>query len=157
MGSMATVVNREALDSLHAGVVLTCSDVEFPESLKVQPEPLMSRWGVLSQVKASGLDQDLRNFGWQLFCIPPEVRSGALGFSRNGAIARSLQKLLARTESEHFNACTDVSSRRFLGVWRGFLGVWRAVLSAQVRHVQEGIILLQPVAKQKGNRLQRAA
>ena len=149
MGTMATVVNREALGSLHAGVVLMRSEVEFPESLMVQPELFMSRWSI----KAPGLERELRKFGWYLFCIPPELRSGPLGFSRNGAIARALQKVLARTESEHFNACeiTDVSSRRFRGVWR-------AVLSAQMRHLHEGIILLQPVAEeQKGSRLQRAA
>ena len=64
---MATVVNREALDSLHAGVVLTRSDVEFPKSLKVQPEPLMSRWSILPQIKAPGLERGLRKFGWYLF------------------------------------------------------------------------------------------
>ena len=104
----------------------------FLGSLGVQSEPYTENWDSLAAQESSGLDQRVRDAGWNLFFIAGEISAVVPAWGGQNTLRRGVKRLLAQTELQHFN-CLELShiSRKY------FLGIPYISITAHPRHVQQ--------------------
>lgn len=126
-------------ESIQAGAILIKDGTRLPENLKFESESCVPGWQIVKNLDGYGLDRKIRAAGWTLFCRTGETRATVFGIDKEKMARRAIERILVVLKSRAFNSLaivrvTSESSRRFLGV--GYLTV-----SAQSRHIQEGLVL----------------
>jgi len=119
-------------NKIQAGTMLIRQSA-LPRSLGTQGEIYSDQWASLGTNESAGLDQQLRNAGWNFFFIADELRTIVPPWGGEKTLRAGVKRLLARTNAQQFN-CMQVSNilrERFLGI--PFVSV-----VAHARHVQQG-------------------
>ena len=105
----------------------------FLGSLGVKSELYCQNWCSLGILESSGLDERVRTAGWNLFFMAGEMRAIVPAWGGQSTLRRGVKRLLAQTESQHFN-CLELGHilrKRFLGI------PYRSI-AAHPRHLQQG-------------------
>lgn len=126
----------QARDTIHAGTILIKDDTVLPEILQIESEPCVPGWRLVKDLNGYAMDRKVGEAEWTFFCLAGEIRTIAFGADEQALLRRAIQRILANPKSKQFNSLeiTRIASKRFLGL--PYISV-----GAQLRHVQEGLIL----------------
>ncbi len=126
-------------DELKPGSLLVKRTAELPEIVRAGGQVVAPGWKILPGVGARKVERELAEIRWHLFyVVDPSPREGGLGFDRDAAIRRALQKLIRRAQSQNLNALeiTNISVRRFGPLFR-------AKVEVNFRHIGETAVLFE--------------
>ena len=123
-------------DQVSIGTVFVKEGTPLPSSLKLESEPYSNGWRSIKNLNGYELDRRLRAVGWNLFSLA-QIKASVVGFNRETAVRRVIERVLAKVTSDNFNALEigQLDEKRLLGL--PYLTV-----SAHVRHLQESMFLL---------------
>ncbi len=119
-------------NTIQSGTILVQQSTLL-RSVGMQGENYSDQWSSLGTNESAGLDQKLRNAGWNFFFLADELRTVVPPWGGEETLRAGVKRLLARTGAQQFN-CMQVSNilrERFLGI--PFVSV-----VAHARHVQQG-------------------
>lgn len=133
---MADELIADVIESVGSESVLLHASTKLPGGLNFEPKPVLAGWVSDPQVKSAELDRLLNRAGWHYFFVPPEVHACALGFNNTHALSRALKKLMTRAQAERLNALQITTMRT-----KKFLGLHYAKCGANLRHIQDGLVL----------------
>lgn len=123
-------------DQINVGTVFIEEGTPLPDSLKVESEPYSNGWRSVKNLNGYGLDRKIRDAGWTFFDLA-QIRASAFGFDREKAARRALNRVLVNVKADSFNSLeiSQVAAKRFLGLPY-------VTVSANARHLQESMFLL---------------
>jgi hypothetical protein len=106
--------------------------LSFGKSIETQA--LLPGWSVVRNLDETGLRHKIEEAHWNFFYLAGETKGIAIGRVGYRTLRRAIKGVLANLEGRQFNCLQvrNVFSRRFLGV--PFVRV-----SANSRHIQQGI------------------
>lgn len=121
------------------GTILIKDDALLPEGLRVESEPYVRGWNVVTGLDGNRLDRAVEPTGWSYFCLAGEVKTTVFGIDSQRMIRRAIQRILARGKSNGFNSM-EITRLASVGSER-FPLVRYVTLSARWRHIQESLFL----------------
>lgn len=124
-----------AASGLGPGSLLLRATAKLPESLRLETRPFAPGWNLLVGESVSTLDRRLRDGGWNLFWVAGVVEGGGLALTRERALQRAFEEVLAQLD-QRLN-CVEVTDIRV----RTLFWLHHASLAAQGRHLQKGFVL----------------
>jgi hypothetical protein len=98
----------------------------------LEGEAYSSSWTSISSHDLDQLDLAVNKAGWTFFFMAGEIKVSAFGFSKEKAVLRAVERVIATAESHKCNCLeiTQVSPKTFLGI--PYVHV-----RAHARHIQE--------------------
>jgi hypothetical protein len=116
------------------GAALIINGALLPEGLRLESEPCVPGWRIVTNFDTPALDREIRKTGWSFLSLAHESRATVFGIDHQKSLRRAIEKILERGEFQHFNSLeiTQVSSA---GEGR-FPLVCHVTVSAQWRHIQ---------------------
>lgn len=121
------------------GTILIKDDALLPEGLRVESEPYVRGWNVVTGLDGNRLDRAVETTGWSYFCLAGEVKTTVFGINSQRMIRKAIQRILARGKSNGFNSM-EITQLASVGSER-FPLVRYVTLSARWRHIQESLFL----------------
>jgi hypothetical protein len=119
-------------NQIQAGTMLVAQSEILP-LVGVESEIYFRNWHSLGVPESSGLDQQVRAAGWNLFFMAGELRAIVPAWGGQNTLRRGVKRLLAQTRRQHFN-CLEVSHV----LKKRFLGIPYVSIAAHSRHIQRG-------------------
>jgi hypothetical protein len=140
-------------DTMKVGSILIKEGALLPKALKIESEPSVSGWRLVTNFDGLALDRAVREAGWTFFCMAGEIKATAFGFGAEKMARRAVARILAQPRSMQFNslAITEVTSKRFLGL------LPCVSVAAQSRHIQESLFLFSAEGIKASGRAKPAA
>jgi hypothetical protein len=119
-------------DTIKTGTILIAEGALLPESLLLESEPYAYGWRLVKNLDSNGLDQIIRQAGWNFFYIAGSIETKAFGSDEKKTTRKAIKQVIANLKSKNFNCLeiTRVAAKRSLGL--PYVSV-----SAQSRHIQE--------------------
>jgi hypothetical protein len=127
-------------DAIKTGTVLMAEGTPLPESLLLGRKSYSSGWAIVSDTPST-LEQTIQEAGWRFFFVAGGITATAFGFDRGKALHTAVGRILAQTKSRN---CNSVEIIRVTST--SFLKLPYVSVSAHLRHIQQGVVLHQPVA-----------
>jgi hypothetical protein len=121
------------------GTILIKDDALLPKGLRVESEPYVQGWKVVTDLDGNRLDRAVEKTGWTYFCLAGEVKATVFGIDSQSMIRRAIERILARGKSDGFNSM-EITQVAAVGSER-FPLVRCVTLSARWRHIQESLFL----------------
>jgi hypothetical protein len=121
-----------------SGTVLIRENTLLPVTLALQSELFLPGWRVLRDIDGYALGPKMAQAHWNFFYLAGATKAIVFGRQRPGALRRAVRQILAKRQEQDCNSLeiTNVTSKSFLGI--PFLSV-----SANSRHMQESLYLVQ--------------
>lgn len=116
------------------GTMLIRQGTLLPSGMSIETQALLPGWKVVKNLDESGLRHKIEEAHWNFFYLAGETKGMAIGPVGYRTLRRAIKGVLANLEGRQFN-CLQIRqafSRRFLGI--PFVRV-----SANWRHIQQGI------------------
>lgn len=137
-------------EPIRVGTVFIDKETALPTPWECETEPYADRWRTVKNLNGYELDRKLRLAGWTLFDLA-RVGGRALGFDREKSVRGAVDRLLAKTQADDFNALeiSEVIAKRFLGL--PYVTVY-----GRIRHIQESMFLLHDKQLAKRNQAKLA-
>ena len=109
----------------------------MPTMLSIESEAFLPGWRVVENLDRQALTREVEGAKWNFFYLAGEMRATVLGREGQGALRRSVKRVLAKQEGQKFNSLelTKIVPRRFFGI--PFISV-----TAHSRHIQRDICLV---------------
>src|SRR5438128_6544648 len=120
-----------------SGTILIRENTLLPAGLAVESEVFLPDWRVVKNLDRSTLARNIEGANWNFFYLAGEIRATVLGRDRSGTLRRAVRRVLAKQKGQKFNSLeiTNVVSKWFLGI--PFINI-----TANLRHIQQGIGLV---------------
>jgi hypothetical protein len=120
-------------DTIKPGTILIAEGALLPESLLLESEPYAYGWRLVKKLDSNGLDQIIKQAGWNFFYIAGVIETNAFGSDEKKTTRKAIKRIIANPKSKNFNCLeiTRVAAKRSLGL--PYVSV-----SAHSRHIQEG-------------------
>jgi hypothetical protein len=105
----------------------------LPVTMLFESEPYAYGWRLVENIDSNGLDQIIRQAGWNFFYIAGVIETNVFGSDEKKTIRKAVKRIIANLKSKNFNCLeiTRVATKRLLGLT--YISV-----SAHSRHIQEG-------------------
>lgn len=132
------------------GTILIKDDALLPKGLRVESEPYVRGWKVVTDLDGNRLDRAVETTGWSYFCLAGEVKTTVFGIDSQSMIRRAIERILARGKSDGFNSM-EITQVASVGSER-FPLVRYVTLSARWRHIQESLSLSRATSLSKSAR-----
>jgi hypothetical protein len=125
--------------TVKTGTILMKEGTPLPAGLEATSESLLPGSRVFQNLNGYALSRKIEAENWQFFCLAGKLHATAVGRDRQKTVISAVKRILASTATEKYNSLevTEIVPKRFFGV--PYLRI-----SAQLRHVQEGIFLVPP-------------
>jgi hypothetical protein len=120
-------------DTIKSGTILITEGAPLPESISFESEPYAYGWRLVENIDSNGLDQIIRQTGWNFFYIAGVIETNVFGSNEKKTTRKAVKRIIANLKSKNFNCLeiTRVATKRLLGL------IYISV-SAHSRHIQEG-------------------
>jgi hypothetical protein len=120
-------------DTIKSGTILITEGAPLPESISFESEPYAYGWRLVENIDSNGLDQIIRQAGWNFFYIAGVIETNVFGSDEKKTTRKAVKRIIANLKSKNFNCLeiTRVATKRLLGL------IYISV-SAHSRHIQEG-------------------
>jgi hypothetical protein len=124
-------------DTIKPGTILIAEGALLPESLLLESEPYAYGWRLVKKLDSNGLDQIIKQAGWNFFYIAGVIETNTFGSDEKTITRKAIERIIANLKSKNFNCMeiTRVTAKRSLGLSR-------VSVAAHSRHIQEGQALL---------------
>jgi hypothetical protein len=116
------------------GTILIREDTLLASHVTIETQALLPGWRIVRNLDGRGLAREIAQAHWNFLYLAGETKGIAIGRVGYRTLRRAIKGVLANLEGRQFN-CLQIRqafSRRFLGI--PFVRV-----SANWRHIQEGI------------------
>ena len=132
-------------EMIQAGTILIKEGTRLPDVLTLESELYSPGWRSVIGLDGFAIDRKTRDAGWAFFCLAGETKVTVFG-ADEAKMVRSAVKQIAEKLPSQFNSLeiTRVSSEPS----KRFFGVRYVTVSAQSRHIQESLFLLDAKALQ---------
>jgi hypothetical protein len=121
-----------------AGAILIINGAVLPDGLRLECEPCVPGWKIVTNLDMSALDREIRKTGWTFLSLAGESKATVFGIDHQKTLRRAIEKILERGESHHFNS---LEITRVVSAGSGrFPLVCYVTVSAQWRHIQQGVM-----------------
>ena len=119
-------------DTIKTGTILIAEGALLPESLPLESEPYAYGWRLVNNLDSNGLDQIIRQAGWNFFYIAGVIETNVFGSDEKKTTRKAVKRIIANLKSKNFNCLeiTRVATKRLLGLT--YISV-----SAHSRHIQK--------------------
>lgn len=121
-----------------SSAILIKDDALLPEKLYLEIEPCLPGWKLVTNLDAPALDRQVQKTGWTFFCLAGKAKASVFGIDHTKMVRRAIEAILASKPLGSFNSL-EIVEMKFVGSER-FPLVQYLTLSAQWRHIQQGII-----------------
>jgi squalene cyclase len=120
-------------DTVKSGTILITEGALLPETILFESEPYAYGWRLVENIDSNGLDQIIRQAGWNFFYIAGVIETNVFGSDEKKTTRKAVKRIIANLKSKNFNCLeiTRVATKRLLGL------IYISV-SAHSRHIQEG-------------------
>ena len=120
-------------DTIKSGTILITEGALLPETMLFESEPYAYGWRLVENIDSNGLDQIIRQAGWNFFYIAGVIETNVFGSDEKKTTRMAIKRIIAKLKSKNFNGLeiTRVAAKRSLGLL--YVSV-----SAHSRHIQEG-------------------
>ena len=124
-------------EKIRVGAILIKKNLSLPVGVTVDSEVYSPGWMLVRNLDGYGLARIIVQAQWNFCYLPGDRRAIAFGSESPGTLHRALKRIVTKPEGQHYNALeiTRIVARRFLGV--SFIRV-----TANFRHIQEGVGLI---------------
>jgi hypothetical protein len=126
-------------ETIKAGDILIKEGTRMPESVRIESEPGVPGWKLVSDLDGYAFDRMIRNAGWNFFCLAGDIKATVFGIDEQQMVRRAIERILANPRSENFNSL-EITRVTSTGSVR-FPLVHYVTVSAQSRHIQKGMFL----------------
>jgi len=126
-------------DEITIGTILIKDGALLPKRLQFESEPCVPGWRFVKDFDGHALDREIQKTGWTFFCLAREIRATVFGIDERSMVRRAIERILARAKPEKFNSL-EITRVASVGSER-FPLVRYVTVSAQPRHIQEGLLL----------------
>jgi hypothetical protein len=120
-------------DAIKTGTILIAEGALLPESLPLESEPYAYGWRLVKNLDSNGLDQIIREAGWNFFYIAGVIETNAFGSEEKKSTSKAIEQVIANLKSKNFT-CLEITRV----VTKRSLGLPYVRVSAHSRHIQEG-------------------
>ena len=124
------------------GKILIQDHALLPKGLQLESEPCVPGWSAVNNFDASALNGEIQKTGWTFLCLAAVIKATVFGMDRQKMVRRAIERILASAKSEKFNSL-EITRVAFEPSGR-FPLVGYVTVSAQSRHIQEGLSLFPP-------------
>jgi hypothetical protein len=102
--SLSTLRRPQVSDTIKTGTILIKEGTLLPEAVRFDSECSVPGWKLVKDLDRCGLDREIREAGWTLFCLAGEIRATVFGIDEERMVRRTIEEILARLKSEKFNS-----------------------------------------------------
>ena len=127
------------LSDITKGMILIKDGALLPKTLYFKSEVWVPGWRLVRDFDAAALDRAIQRAGWSFFSLAGEIKATVFGIDRKKTVCRAIERILANPKSEKFNAL-EITGVDSIGSER-FPIVSYITVSAQLRHIQQGVFL----------------
>jgi hypothetical protein len=119
-----------------AGSLFIREDAILPGGLIIETETFLPGWRALRDCDGYRLGRKIEQAKWNFFFLAGDVKAVVFGRRGPSSLRRALHIILAKPAARKFNSLEirETCSRRFLGI--PFL-----IVTANFRHIQQGLAL----------------
>ena len=119
-----------------AGSLFIREDTLLPGGLIIETEAFIPGWRAVRNCDGYRLGRKIEEAKWNFFYLAGEVRAIVLGRQGASALRRAVRSILAKPEARKFNSLEVTGTRS-----RWFLGIPFVSVTANFRHIQQGLAL----------------
>jgi len=119
-----------------AGTLFIRENTLLPGGLIIETETFLPGWRAVKNCDGYRLGRKLEEAKWNFFYLAGEVRAIVLGREGPSALRRAVRSILAKPDARNFNSLELTGTRS-----RWFLGVPFVIVTANFRHIQQGLAL----------------
>src|SRR5260370_21779306 len=120
----------------NAGSLFIREGTLLPGGLIIETEAFIPGWRAVRNCDGFRLGRKIDEAKWNFFYIAGEVRAIVLGRLGPSALRRAVRSILAKPEARKFNSLEVTGTRA-----RWFLGIPFMTVTANFRHIQQGLAL----------------
>jgi hypothetical protein len=119
-----------------AGTLFIRENTLLPGGLIIETETFLPGWRALRNCDGYRLGRRIEEAKWNFFYLAGELKAIVFGRQGPSALRRALRTILAKPAARKFNSLEirEIRSRRFLGI--PFV-----IVTANFRHIQQGLAL----------------
>src|SRR5258708_26631155 len=111
----------------------------LPGGLIIETEAFIPGWRAVRNCDGYRLGRKIEEAKWNFFYLAGEVRVIVLGLEGPSTLRRAVRSILAKPEARKFNSLEVTGTRS-----RWFLGIPFVSITANFRHIQQGLALDPP-------------
>jgi len=132
-------------EMIKAGTILIKEGTRLPDVLTLESELYSPGWRSVIGLDGYAMDRKTSDAGWAFFCLASDTKVTVFGVNAEKMVRRAVKQIADMLPSQ-FNSLeiTRVSSEPS----KRFFGVRYVTVSAQSRHIQESLFLLDAKACQ---------
>jgi hypothetical protein len=119
-----------------AGTLFIREDTILPAGLIIETETFLPGWRAVRNCDGYRLGRKIEEARWNFFFLAGEVKAIVLGRLGASTLRRALRTILAKPEARKFNSLEIRETRS-----RWFLGIPFVIVTANFRHIQQGLAL----------------
>jgi hypothetical protein len=119
-----------------AGSLFIREDTILPGGLIIETEAFLPGWRAVKDCDGYRLGRKIEQAKWNFFFLAGDVKAIVFGRQGPSFLRRALRSLLAKSAARKFNSLEIRETRS-----RWFLGVPFVIVTANFRHVQQGLAL----------------
>ena len=120
-------------DTIKSGTILVTEGALLPETILFESEPYAYGWRLVENIDSNGLDQIIRQAGWNFFYIAGLIETNVFGSDEKKTTRKAVKRIIANLKSKDFN-CLEITRV----VAKRSLGLPYVRVSARSRHIQKG-------------------
>ena len=120
----------------NAGSLFIREGTLLPGGLIIETEAFIPGWRAVRNCDGYRLGRKIEEAKWNFFYLAGEVRAIVLGREGPSTLRRAVRSILAKPEARKFNSLEVTGTRS-----RWFLGIPFVSITANFRHIQQGLAL----------------
>jgi len=118
------------------GTILIRENTLLPGGLIIETEAFIPGWRAVRNCDGYRLGRKIEEAKWNFFYLAGEVRAIVFGREGPSTLRRAVRSILAKPEARKFNSLEVTGTRS-----RWFLGIPFVSITANFRHIQQGLAL----------------
>ena len=119
-----------------AGTLFIRENTVLPGGLIIETETFLPGWRAVRDFDGYRLGRKIEQAKWNFFFLAGDVNAIVIGREGPSTLRRAIRRILAKSESRKFNSLEVTGTRS-----RWFLGIPFVSVTANFRHIQQGLTL----------------
>jgi hypothetical protein len=119
-----------------AGTLFIREDTILPGGLIIETETFLPGWRAVRDCDGYRLGRKIEQAKWNFFFLAGDVKAIVFGRQGPSSLRRALRSILAKPAARKFNSLEIRETRS-----RWFLGIPFVIVTANFRHIQQGLAL----------------
>jgi len=94
-------------DTIKPGTILITGGALLPETILFESAPYAYGWRLVENIDSDGLDQIIRQAGWNFFYIAGVIETNVFGSDEKKTTRKAVKRIIANLKSKNFN-CLEI-------------------------------------------------